>query len=93
MLRGMWTSRLRPEALDLVDLVVGEVALEPEPARYTVLVLALPGQDVGGDAVEEPAVVGDDHGTSRELQEGVIEAREGLDIQVVGRLIEQEDVA
>ena len=37
MLRGMWTSRLRPEALDLVDLVVGEVALEPEPARYTCL--------------------------------------------------------
>jgi hypothetical protein len=40
------------EAGDLVLLVGLEVALEPEP-----LGVALVGQDVGGHAVEEPAVV------------------------------------
>src|SRR5688572_6658389 len=38
------------EALLLVGLVVGEVALEPGD-----LGVALEGEDVGGDAVEEPA--------------------------------------
>src|SRR3954462_3913342 len=47
--RAVRTRRLRAEPLDLVLLVVGEVALEPEP-----LGLALVGEDVGGDAVEEP---------------------------------------
>ena len=67
----MWTRGLRAKALDLVGLVVGEVALEPEPARYAVLVLTLPSQDVGGNAVEEPAVVGDHHGTAGEFQQGI----------------------
>ena len=42
-------------------LVLGEVALEP--ADHAV---ALEGQDVGGDPVEEPAVVADHHGAARE---------------------------
>ncbi len=52
----MRTGRLDPEPLDLVVLVGGEVALEPEPLRG-VLVVALPRQDVGDDAIEEPPVV------------------------------------
>src|SRR4028118_1230742 len=56
------TRRLGPEPGDLVGLVVGEVALVPEPLGL-LLVVALPGQDVGGHPVQEPPVVGDDHGT------------------------------
>src|SRR3954447_9941701 len=54
--------RFQAHALDLVGLVVGEVALEPEPLRR-VLVGALPRQNVRGSAVEEPPVVADDHRT------------------------------
>src|SRR4051812_20497221 len=77
------TRRLGAEPLDLVLLVVGEVALEPEP-----LALALVGEDVGGHAVEEPPVVADHHGAAGELQERALQAGERLDVQVVRRLVE-----
>ena len=62
------------EALDLVRLVRLEVALEPVPVRR-VLLGALVGEDVRRDAVEEPPVVGDDHGAAGELEQRVLEAR------------------
>ena len=58
-----------------------------------VLVVALPRQDVGGDPVEEPPVVGGDHGTAGELEQRVLEGLQGLDVEVVGRLVEQQQVA
>src|SRR5690606_16944744 len=85
--------RLGTETLDLVLLVRLEVALEPEPLRLAVLVEALPREDVGGDVVEEGAVVRDDHGAAGELQQRVLQARERLDVEVVGGLVEQEHVA
>ena len=42
-----------------VGLVLLVVALEPDR-----LAVALEGEDVGGDAVEEPAVVADDDGAA-----------------------------
>ena len=57
------------------------------------LALILIVEDVSGDTVEEPAVVGDDHGTTRELQQGVLEGAQGFDIQIVGRFIQQQHVA
>src|SRR5690606_7955827 len=80
------------QALHLVLLVGPEVTLEPVPLRG-VLVVALVGQDVRGDAVQEPPVVGDDHGTAREVEQRVLEAAEGLDVQVVGGLVEEQQVA
>src|SRR3954468_1481806 len=47
------------EPLVPVLLVGLEVALEPDDLR-----VALVGQDVGRHAVEEPAIVGDDHGAA-----------------------------
>ena len=80
------------KAGDLVLLVRLKVALEPVPVVRSLL-SALPCEDVGGDAVEEPTVVGDDDGTAGERQEGVFQRTEGLDVEVVGRLIQQEEVA
>jgi hypothetical protein len=37
--------------------------------------------------------VGDDHRATRELEERVLEAAEGFDVQVVGRFVEQQQVA
>src|SRR6516162_9055161 len=79
---------LGAEAVDLVLLVGLEVALVPEPVRA-----ALPGQDVRGHPVQEPAVVAGDDRAAGELEQSVLQARQGLDVEVVGRLVQQQQVA
>ncbi len=46
-----------------------------------------------GNAVEEPAVVADDHGAAGEIEQRVLERAQRVDVQVVGRLVEQQQVA
>ena len=78
----------RAEPLVPVGLVVLVVALEPDhPA------VALEGQHVGGHPVEEPAVMGDHHRAPREGQQRVLEGAEGIHVEVVGGLVEQQQVA
>ena len=84
----MRAGRVGAEPLDLVLLVGLEVALEPEPLR-----VALVGQDVRGDPVQEPPVVGDDHRAAGELEQRVLQRGQRLDVEVVGRLVEQQQVA
>jgi hypothetical protein len=69
-----------------VDVVL-VVALEPDH-----LAVALEGQDVRRDAVEEPAVVGDHDGAAGEVQQRLLERPQRLDVEVVGRLVEQQHV-
>src|SRR5439155_19648538 len=71
---------LGAEAAAAVGFVVLVVALEPDDAA-----LALEGEDVGGDAVEEPAVVADDDRAAREVDERVLERAQRVDVEVVGR--------
>src|SRR5437016_609000 len=66
------TRGLRSQPLHLILFVALEVAFEPKPAGR-ILVGALPGEDVRGDAVQEPAVVRDHHGAAGELFEGVLQ--------------------
>ena len=73
-----------PEPLFAIGFVVAEVPFEPAD-----LGLALEGQHVGGDPVEEPAVVADDHRTAGEGEERFFEGPQGVDIEVVGRFVEQ----
>src|SRR5205085_7436681 len=76
------------EAADLVLLVSLEIALEPfDPA------VALEREDVGREAVEEEAVVADDHRAAGEILERVLKRTQSLNVEVVGRLVEQQDVA
>src|SRR5689334_21055506 len=79
---------LGAETVDLVLLVGLEVALVPEPVRA-----ALPGQDVRGHPVQEPPVVAGDDRAAGELEQRVLQARQGLDVEVVGRLVQQQQVA
>src|SRR5450759_2144322 len=60
-----------------VFLVLGEVALEP--ANHAV---ALEGQHVGRDPVQEPAVVADHHGASREGLEAGLESFPGCAVVI-----------
>src|SRR5215218_8149651 len=71
--RAVRAGGLDAQPLDLVLLVVLEVALEPEPLR-----LALVGEDVRRHAVEEPPVVADDHGAAGELEQCALQAGQRL---------------
>src|SRR6218665_1801176 len=65
------------QAALLVLFVHLEVALEP----FDVAV-ALEGQDVGRQAVQEPAIVADDHGAAGELLQRLLQVLQGLDVEV-----------
>ena len=88
----VWAGRLRAEPGDLVGLVVGEVALIPEPLGF-VFVIALPGQDVSRYPIKEPAVVGDHHRTSRKVEQRILHRLEGFHVKIIGRFVEQQQVA
>ena len=66
MLHAARTGRLFAQAADLVFLVGFEVAFEPFDVG-----VALEGQDMGAEAVEEEAVVADDDGAAGEIFERV----------------------
>ena len=76
------------KALDAVGLIGLEVALEPIPVAR-ILVGALPRQNVRGDAIQEHTVVANNHRAARELEQRRLERRQRLDVEVVGRLVEE----
>src|SRR5262249_16866822 len=64
------------------------VSFEPHYAT-----VALEGEHVRGDTVEEPAVVADHHRAAREFDKRVFERAQRVDVEIVGRLVEQQEVA
>ena len=56
------------EAPMFVRFVISIVAFEPD-----YLAIAFEGEDMGGDAIEEPAIMGDDHGASGEVEDGLLQ--------------------
>src|SRR5436309_2266786 len=79
--------RLGSQPLAAAGLVVLVVALEPHRAA-----VALEGEHVRGDAVEEPAVVTDHHHAAGELEQRLLERPQRVHVEVVGRLVEQQHV-
>src|SRR5215213_8892418 len=86
------TGRVDTKSFHFVFFVGGEVAFKPEPFGL-VVVVALPRQDVRARAVEEPPVVGDDDRATGEVLQRVLQRAECFDVEVVGRLVEQDQVA
>src|SRR5699024_1490933 len=78
--------------LDLILLVIGEISLKPEPP-CRIIGRAFPRKNVRGDPVQEPPVVRYHNRTSGKLQERIFEGLQRLDIKVIGRLVEQQQVA
>src|SRR5438067_2482586 len=83
----MRDCRIRTQAAHLVLLILLEIALEPLD-----MAVALESQDVGRDAIEEPAIVADDHGATGEILQRLLKRAQRVDVEVVGGLVEQEDV-
>lgn len=84
-------SRVLAQALHLVLLILFEVTFEPEP--LALLDIAFPGEDMGTGAVQEPTVVGNHHGATGELLQRVFQRGQGFHIEVVGGLVQQDQVA
>src|ERR1700752_4205955 len=82
-LRGI----LAPAAPEVLDVLL-VIAFEPRHLR-----VALEGEDVGRNAVEEPAVVGDHHRAAGEAEQRLLERAQRLDVEIVGRLVEQQHIA
>src|SRR3954469_16344724 len=68
--------------------VLAPGAFEPRGLR-----VALEREDVRRDAVEEPPIVGDDDRAAGELEQRLLERAERVDVEIVRRLVEEQDVA
>src|SRR6218665_149461 len=84
--------RVRAESFNLVGFIGLKISLEPVPV-CRISLGAFVGENVRGDPVEEPPIVGDDNGASWKLKKRVFEAGEGFDVEVVGRFVEKQHVA
>jgi len=84
----MGLNRLGAVGLLLPLFVFGEVAFEEFNLALVLIV-----QDMGGDPVQEPAIVGDDHGAAGEFQQRVFQGTQGFDVQIVGGFVQQQHVA
>ena len=56
------------------------------------MAVALEGEDVRREPIEEEAVVADHNRAAREILEGVLERAQRVDVEVVGRFVEQQQV-
>src|SRR6185437_9162695 len=86
------TDAMRPLGLGAepaapVGLGVGVIAFEPHD-----LAVALEGEDVGRDTVEKTPVVRNDDGAARIIEQRLLQRAQRIDIEIVGRLVEQEEV-
>src|SRR3954464_13751938 len=88
ILDPMRLIRRRAESALPIGLVVLVVPLEPDH-----LAVSLEGEHVRGDAVEEPAVVADHDRAAGEVEQRFLERTQRVDVEVVGRLVEQQQVA
>ena len=73
--------------------IAGFKLREGMPIGCKVTLRSLEGERVRRDAVEEPAIVGDHHDAAREGQQRVFESPQGIDVQIVGGLVQQQQVA
>src|SRR5438270_5281500 len=84
----MRPCRFLAQPPDLILFIRLEIALEPRD-----FAVAFKREDVGGEAVEEEAVVADHHRAAGEILDGFLERAQRLDVQIVGRFIEKQHVA
>src|SRR5258706_4197210 len=86
--QSMRTRAFFAEALLLVLFIVVIVAVEERDLR-----IAFERQDMSRDPVEKPAIVRDHQDAAGEFEQCVLERPQGLDIEIVRRLVEQQHIA
>jgi hypothetical protein len=76
------------ETLTTLGLVGFEIALTPVDVT-----ISFEGEDVRRQAIQEPAVMADDDGATGKVGDGLLQRPQRFDVQVVGWLVEEQDVA
>src|SRR6267154_577867 len=76
-------GRIHAQPALLVFLVILEIAFEPFH-----MAVAFERQDVGRDAVEEPAIVADDDGATGEVLQRILERPQRIDVEIIGGLVQ-----
>ena len=84
----MRVGRVVAQPPALVLLIGLEIALEPFH-----MAVALEGQDMRREPVEEEAIMADDHGAAGEILQRGFQRGQRFDVEVVGRLVEQHEIA
>src|ERR1700757_3662875 len=69
-------DRVGAQASHFVFLVVLEIALEPLDVA-----IAFEGENMRGDAVEEPAIVADDDGAAGEILKSLFQRAQRIDVE------------
>ena len=83
----MWDDAVDAEAAFLVFLVISKVAFEPFDVAA-----AFEGEHMGRDAIQKKAVMRDDHRAAGEILQGLFKCAKSVDIEIVGRLVEQKHI-
>lgn len=81
-------GRCIAEAFLAISFVLGVVTFEEQHVG-----VVLVGEDVRGDTVQEPPIVRDHDGCTWEVEQRFLQRTQGFDVEVVGRFVEQQDVA
>ena len=76
------------QSLLLIFFVFTEATLEPVHLR-----VAFKGENMCAYPVEEPAIVGYDYSTAREIFQGFFERAQRIHVEVVGRFIQEKQVS
>ena len=84
VLEAMWLVGIDAQFLLAERFVVLEVAFKP-----TDLGVAFEGQHVGADPVEEPTIVGNHYGATREGEECIFQCAQSIYIEIIGRFVEE----
>ena len=79
---------LHTYAIAALSFVGLEVSFAPVNITVT-----LESQNVSRDPIEEPSIVRDDHDAANEAEDRFLEGSQRIDIQIVGRFVEQQNVA
>ena len=77
----------RAETFFSIRLVFGIVSFKPDD--FTV---SLEGKDVGGNSIQEPAVMADYHDTTGEIFQGVFQCPHGVYVEIVRGLVQQKHI-
>ena len=81
--------------------LIGFLAQPPLPIRFVLavvpfkpdhLAVAFKRHDVGRDAIQKPAVVTADDGAAGETFQSFFQGAQGVDVEIVGRLVEDDEV-
>ena len=90
----------RPE-LDSAGLI-SRIAQQPFPLLMISLIIAFKpsdfaipfkSQDMGGYAVEEPAIMADDHGAPAKIHQSLFQRAQSGHVQIIRRLVQQKKIS